>query len=154
MARILIVEDDTMVRQLLRIVLRQQGHEIIEAQNGHEGLQQYQAQLPDVVITDIQMPKMDGLEMIQEIQREVPDAIIIAISGGPRSSLDAAEALGVRETFMKPFSLIMLRNTVDSLLNSAYPSSQRATWNENRAWQVSQENSQFSRHVSSNLGSL
>lgn len=143
-----------MVRQFLRIVLRQQGHEIIEAQNGREGLQQYQAQPADLVITDIQMPEMDGLEMIQKIQREVPEAIIIAISGGPRSSLDAAEALGVRETFMKPFSLIVLRNTVDTLLNSADPSSQRATWSEDRSWQVSQAHSQFSSHVSSNLGSL
>jgi YesN/AraC family two-component response regulator len=126
-----------MVRQLLRIVLRQQGHEIIEAQNGREGLQQYQAQPADVVITDIQMPEMDGLEMIQEIQRDVPEAIIIVISGGPHSSLDAAEALGVRETFVKPFSLIVLCNTVHTLLTSSYPSSQRVAWNEDRAWQVS-----------------
>jgi len=107
-----------------------------------------------VVITDIQMPEMDGLEMIQEIQRDVPEAIIIAISGGPRASLDAAEALGVRETFMKPFSLIVLRNTVHTLLTTSYPSSQRTTWSEDRAWQMSQEHSQIRSHVSSDLGSL
>jgi two-component system response regulator (stage 0 sporulation protein F) len=134
LARILIVDDDAMVRQLLRIVLRHLGHEVVEAQNGREGLQQYQAQPADVVITDMQMPEMGGLEMIQEIQRDFPEAMMIAISGGPRSSLDAAKALGVLGTFEKPFSLIALRDTVEALLESPYTSSQSTTWTDDKAW--------------------
>lgn len=119
MAHILIVDDDAVVRQLLRIVLRQLNHEVVEAQNGREGLQQYRARPTDVVITDIQMPEMDGLEMIQEIRTNDPEAIIIAMSAGLPSSLDAAEALGAQCTFEKPFSLIALRNLVQELLQSS-----------------------------------
>jgi two-component system response regulator (stage 0 sporulation protein F) len=137
LARILIVDDDPMVRQLLRIVLRQLGHEVIEAQNGREGLQQYQAKPADMVITDIQMPEMDGLEMIQEIQRDFPEAMMIAVSGGARSSLNAAEALGVQGTFEKPFSLIALRDMVQVLLESPYTSFKSATWTDDRSWQMS-----------------
>lgn len=123
MANILIVDDDTLVRQLLRIVLTQLGHEVVEAKNGREGLLQYRARQIDMVITDIQMPEMNGLEMIQEIQMDTPEAIIVAMTADLSDSLEAAESLGVQKTLQKPFSLIMLRDMVQELLLCSYHAS-------------------------------
>ncbi len=100
MARILVVDDDTAVRLLLRTVLERRGHSVVEAENGAEGLQYYRAAPTDLVITDIQMPVMDGLQMIKELRSAFPTAKIIAISG-EKSGLAAAQALS-QCTFEKP----------------------------------------------------
>ena len=89
-ARILVVDDDKAVRLLLRAVLERQGHSVVEAENGAEGLQCYRAAPTDLVITDIQMPVMDGLQMITELRGAFPTAKIIAISG-EKSRLAAAQ---------------------------------------------------------------
>src|SRR5215467_10255520 len=91
-ACILIVDDDQFVRSLLRAVLEHQGYSVIEAESGAEGLQAYQTQPTDVVITDIQMPGMDGLEMSIQLQRAFPTARIIAMSGG-KTTLNMAKTL-------------------------------------------------------------
>ena len=100
MARILVVDDDKAVRQLLRTVLERRGHSVVEAENGAEGLQYYRAAPADLVITDIQMPVMDGLQMIKELRGAFPTVKIIAISGEKRE-LTAAETLS-QCTFEKP----------------------------------------------------
>jgi YesN/AraC family two-component response regulator len=66
-------------------VLERQGYSVVEAENGYEGLQYYGAEPTDLVITDMQMPVMDGLQMIMELRRTFPTAKIIAISGGQRA---------------------------------------------------------------------
>ena len=82
MARILVVDDDKVMRLLLRAMLERQGHSVVEAENGDEGLSYYRAAPTDLVITDIQMPVMDGLQMIKALRGDFPTAKIIAISGG------------------------------------------------------------------------
>jgi DNA-binding response OmpR family regulator len=84
-------------------VLERQGYEVIEAEDGDEGLRYYWAALPDLVITDMQMPGMDGLELITELRRICPAAKIIAISGGLRT-LNQARSL-TQGAFEKPFQL-------------------------------------------------
>ena len=84
MARILVVDDDQSVRLLLRAVLERRGYSVVEAENGKEGLQALSGEPTDVVITDIQMPGMDGLEMILELRGTLPTARIIAMSGEKR----------------------------------------------------------------------
>ena len=100
MARILVVDDDNAVRLLLRAVLERRGHSVVEAKNGAEGLQHYRAAPTDLVITDIQMPVMDGLQMIKELRRAFPTAKIIAISG-EKGKLAAVQPLS-QYTFEKP----------------------------------------------------
>src|SRR5919109_531956 len=89
-SRILVVDDDNAVRLLLRTLLERRGHSVVEAANGAEGLQHYRAAPTDLVITDIQMPVMDGLQMIKELRGDFPAAKIIAISGD-RGKLTAAQ---------------------------------------------------------------
>ena len=99
-ARILVVDDEKVVRLLLRAVLERRGHSVVEAENGDEGLRYYRAAPTDLVITDIQMPVMDGLQMIKELRHAFPTAKIIAISGD-RGKLAAAQTFS-QCTFAKP----------------------------------------------------
>lgn len=116
MARILVIDDDESIRSLLRTVLELQGYDVVEAENGSEGLLCYQAEPADLVITDILMPVMDGVEMITELRRDFPCIKVIAISGG-RRALEAARTV-TPHTVEKPFSLGKILDTVRELLGA------------------------------------
>ena len=82
MARILVIEDEELSRYTVRQILDRAGHEVEEAENGAEGLDRLGAGTFDLVITDIFMPVMEGIETIREIKRLYPDQKILAMSGG------------------------------------------------------------------------
>lgn len=121
MGRVLIVEDDSAVRKLLRTILERAGHEILDARNGKEALKIYKTNPADLIITNILMPEKEGLETIQELRREYPDVKIIAISGGgqvgPADYLEIARRFGATRTFSKPFDRKALLKAVDELLS-------------------------------------
>lgn len=107
MAKILVIDDQQTVRSFLRLVLEREGHEIAEAGNGHEGLTAYRREPADLVIADIRMPEMNGLDLILELTRCFLDAKVIAISGAADASdnLSRAKLLGARHVLQKPFGL-------------------------------------------------
>jgi DNA-binding NtrC family response regulator len=107
MATILIIDDEELIRVLLRSALEAAGYEVTEAANGRQGLEQYLRAPADVVITDIVMPELNGLDMLLELTREFLHAKVIAISGAgeEKNVLDVAKLLGARQTFQKPFSM-------------------------------------------------
>ena len=107
MASILIIDDQESIRTFLRTILEAAGYEVREASNGRVGLDLYRHKPTDLVITDILMPELNGLDMIVELTREFLDAKVIAISGSGegKNTLDHAKLLGARQTFRKPFSL-------------------------------------------------
>ena len=108
MARILIIEDDQAVRDLLTHALERENHQVVVASDGEIGITLYRATPCDLVITDIYMPKKEGLETITELRREFPGVKIIAISGDPAEGFDPlslARKLGALRTFVKPFVL-------------------------------------------------
>jgi CheY-like chemotaxis protein len=115
MAQILVIDDEEPMRYLLRTVLELTGYEVVEAQNGFEGLQRYQAEPIALVITDMQMPVMDGTQLLMELRHIAPLAKVIAISGG-RKDLDMARALNAQHTFEKPFCLDTLLEAVQKLI--------------------------------------
>jgi Response regulator receiver domain len=82
MATILVIDDQEPIRKLLRTVLEGAGHEVTEARNGRLGLAAYRERPADLVITDIVMPEMNGLDMILELTRAFLNVKVIAISGG------------------------------------------------------------------------
>ena len=104
MATILVIDDQEPIRSLLRRALEGAGHEVLEASNGRLGLELYRERSADLIITDIVMPEMDGLEMISELIRNFRNVKVIAMSGGPGSEepLNVARLLGARQTFQKP----------------------------------------------------
>lgn len=107
MAKILVIDDQDSVRGFLRLVLEQEGHEVTEASNGHHGLAVYQRTPADLVIADIRMPEMNGLDLILELTRCFLDVKVLAISGASdaKESLSTAKLLGARQVLQKPFSL-------------------------------------------------
>jgi DNA-binding response OmpR family regulator len=122
MARILIIEDDDLLRHMLRQGLEEAGYEVVEARNGEEGLQRYHAAPADLIITDILMPEKEGLETIIELRREVPGVKIIAISGGGQignlTFLEVARHLGAQRVLQKPFKLPEMLAAVREVLES------------------------------------
>ena len=114
MATILIIDDEEIIRALLRFAFEAAGYEVTEATNGREGLELYRHRPTDLVITDIVMPELNGLDMLLELTREFLDAKVIAISGAgeEKNVLDVAKLLGARQTFQKPFSLPHLLGAV------------------------------------------
>ena len=77
---ILIVEDDPTVGESLRLLLKKRGHEILLASNGKEGLQLFRHEIVDLVITDVVMPKMDGIELLEAVKGLRPETEVIVIS--------------------------------------------------------------------------
>ena len=114
MATILIIDDEESIRLLLRSALEAAGYEVTEAANGRQGLELYRHRPTDLVITDIVMPELNGLDMLLELTREFIHAKVIAISGagGEQNDLDVAKLLGARQTLQKPFSMQKLLDSV------------------------------------------
>jgi CheY-like chemotaxis protein len=111
-ATILLVEDEAAIRSIMLMFLEDVGCEVIEAQDGREGLERYRALPIDAVISDIHMPEMNGLEMIQAIRQYDPVATMIAMSSDPER-LSLAHHAGAQQTLKKPFDLSDLRRVVD-----------------------------------------
>ena len=105
--RVLIIEDDADFRTLALRWFRSCGIEAEGAANGAEGVALQRARPADVVVTDIFMPEMEGIETIHDLRREFPDVKVIAMSGrDPRMRFDVFEVarqIGASRTFKKPF---------------------------------------------------
>ncbi len=102
MARVLIVEDEEADRIILGNIAQGMGHEVCFASDGGEGLKVYAAGGIDVVITDLHMPNVNGLELIGALQAQFPNAEIIAVSGKGTALLAAARRMGVQTVLSKP----------------------------------------------------
>lgn len=120
MASILIIDDDTPVRELVRRALERAGHSVIEAADGAEGMRLYRDSPVDLVITDLYMPRQDGIETIQQLRHEFPRSRILAMSGGAAVAaagpLRDAELFGADATLAKPFTMDRLNHAVAALL--------------------------------------
>ena len=91
----------------------------MEAYGGEEGLDLYRRKGVDLVITDVFMPEINGLEVIKELRRDYTDAKIIAIAARGKEALDMAEEAGADRVLSKPFGKQDLSNTVDELLKES-----------------------------------
>lgn len=122
MATILLVEDDPLVSDMLKQILQRASHDVIIANNGDEATELLKKMMPDILITDIIMPKKSGITLITEIKNRHPGLEIIAISGGgrldPSGYLDLSESLGASVSFEKPIDNSSLLMAIDLLLHS------------------------------------
>ncbi len=122
MARVLVIDDDELARTLLKRMLVEEGHEVEEAYDGAEGLRLFGKNPPDLVLTDINMPGLDGHDVIEAIQMLHPDVPIIAISGGGPDTKEElllkASALGADQIIMKPFEFPQLVSAVERALRA------------------------------------
>ncbi len=117
--RVLIIDDEMNVRKILRVILEDEGYEVEEAASGSEGMEIYRDHHVDLIIADIFMPDMDGLEVIMDLRRSSTDTKIIAISGGSDvldvDYLPQAKKLGANRIFSKPFNAEDLMEAVREL---------------------------------------
>ena len=109
MKKVLIVDDEALIREGLELALRNEGYGVEVAGNGEEALQVLEHFRPDVIVTDIIMPEKDGIELVLNIRKIDKSIRIIAISGGGRISandhLKMASQLGANSILAKPFSI-------------------------------------------------
>lgn len=121
MPRVLLVDDHDDVRRAMARALQRMGHEVTLAGDGHEALAAMEAGAHALLITDINMPGMDGIELIMEVNRRWPEVPIIAVSGGglmPKELLlDNAALLGAVTTLPKPVAVEDLKAVVDRVLH-------------------------------------
>ena len=102
-ATLLIIDDDEVVRASLAAYLEDSGFSVLQASNGIQGLQVFEQQSPDLVICDLRMPQMSGLELIRQITERSPQMPVIVISGaGVMSDVVEALRLGAADYLIKP----------------------------------------------------
>ena len=116
MARILVVDDEEMDRVLERSILEEAGHELLFANDGDHALRVYREERVDLVITDLAMPKVNGLRLIKRLLEEDSAAKVIAVSGVSPEQLPRAQDLGAAATLYKPLEREELLETVERVL--------------------------------------
>jgi len=121
MAKILVLDDEPSILLMIKKMLEKAGHEVAMASNGREGMELFEKNKPDLLITDIIMPDKEGLETIFELRRKYPELKIIAISGGgtvgPEGYLPSAKIFGANIVMQKPLVLKEFLQAVSLLLN-------------------------------------
>ncbi len=106
MKKILVMDDEAAIRSMLKKLLEREGYFVITASEGKEGMDLFNKESMDLVVTDLIMPEKEGIEVIMELRKKYPDVPVIAMSGGGRNSpevyLNTAKLLGARAVLEKP----------------------------------------------------
>ena len=111
--RILIIEDEKSLKEVLTILLEEEGYEITAASNGLEGMDYLQNDIFDLVVTDIKMPKADGFEVLKKVKEISPSTIVIMITAfGTTESTIEAMKLGAYDYIHKPFKIDEIRHVI------------------------------------------
>ena len=116
MSRILIVEDDDMLRDVMKDILQSETHEVLPARDGREALELFEDFCPDLIVSDISMPRMDGFTLLAAIREKpigatVPFLFTSALTD--RSNVNRARRLGMDDYLFKPFDSRELLDAVD-----------------------------------------
>ena len=119
----MIIDDDPAIRKLYKQMLSRKGFDVVTADNGRIALQKLKSRPVELVITDIFMPELDGIEFIAEVNKRKPDLKIIAVSGGnsyisPELYLSIAKNLGAVTILDKPVKSHELIQTINDILDA------------------------------------
>lgn len=108
--KILVVEDEPLIRKMMELKLNKEGYEIISSEDGKDALLKIESENPDMIITDIMMPYVSGLEIVGKVrqnkERNIP--IIVVSTMGQEATVEEAFKLGADDYLTKPFSLVEL----------------------------------------------
>ena len=117
MAKILITDDSEFIRTIMKSMLAEAGYkDVIEAKDGKDAISKYKAEKPDLVLLDIIMPDMDGVQFLEQIQ-PVSSKICMVSAVGQKDMIDRAKSLGAVDYITKPFEKEKVIETVKKLLS-------------------------------------
>jgi len=116
-AKILLVDDDASLRKVLEFNLEQEGYAVVSASNGKEALELFNEHDPDLIITDVKMPEVDGIDLLKEIKRRDIEKLVIVITafGTVENAIEAMK-LGAYDYITKPFNRDEMRLVVKKAL--------------------------------------
>lgn len=122
-ATILLVDDEELLRAGVQEMLEMSGYTVITAPNGHEAMACLNQHAIDLVITDLVMPKMDGVDFVEQLREIWPDVPVIVVSGSTRNimqryGIDSIQVPGADASLSKPFKGVDLLSQIKSLLAS------------------------------------
>jgi two-component system, OmpR family, response regulator ResD len=112
---VLVVDDDAVLRRVVRAVLEADGFRVIEAHDGQQGLEMAASELPSVVILDVMMPGLDGVEVCRRLDHKATKVLMLTALGDVTTEVASLEA-GARGYLTKPFSSMELLDRVEELL--------------------------------------
>ena len=119
MARVLVVDDAVFIRMTIKRILEANGHEMVgEAITGSEAVEKYEELKPDLVLLDISMPEMSGIDALQKIMQMDSDARVIICSAlGQQEFVAKAIEMGARDFIVKPFEASLFVEALEKVLN-------------------------------------
>ncbi len=121
-ATVLVVDDDPVIQGLLRVNFEMEGYGVITADDGVEGLARARQDHPDVVVLDVMMPRMDGLEVARALKGDpatAPIPVLLLSAKAQEADLRAGEATGADAYVTNPFDPLDLLQRVEALLAAA-----------------------------------
>ena len=119
MAKILVIDDEQSIRDLLDRLLRRKGYYVVLAESGRKGLELFRRERPDVIVLDLKMPEMDGLTVLRQIRSLNRSQPVIVLTGSRTAEMEQqVRALGVTEYIAKGFSLHLLGDALKRLLKT------------------------------------
>jgi len=119
---VLVVDDNESVREVLTIMLSRRGHRCESASNGIEAMQKVKQSNFDAIITDLQMPEMDGIVLMRELSHHFPDLPVMIMTGQPDDSVvESAMGAGAKEFVSKPFEISELMMRLHQMLHIRKP---------------------------------
>jgi two-component system response regulator PilR (NtrC family) len=115
--RILVVDDEKSMREILEIFLKNEGYSVSVADNGEKGIEAVKKDIYDLIITDMKMPKVSGLELLKSVKQISPDTIVVVFTafGTTKSAVEAMK-LGAYDYIQKPFQMDNIRLVVKNAL--------------------------------------
>ena len=117
---VLVIDDDPVILELLRVNFEIEGFDVICAADGEEGLQRAQAEHPDVVISDIMMPRRDGLQLLSDLKRDpaTHDLPVILLSAkAQKNEVQQGLDLGADDYITKPFDPLELIDRLNAVMS-------------------------------------
>jgi CheY-like chemotaxis protein len=112
---VLVVDDEDVIRDTLAEILEAQGYPVQTASNGAEALEVIQEVRPSIVVTDVHMPRMDGVQLVEQLRERGYDPPIVVVTGTMRSVHDVLQVMEVDECILKPFDINQLLDAIERL---------------------------------------
>jgi DNA-binding response OmpR family regulator len=114
---VLVVDDDPLIVKIISVNLEARGYKVLGAKDGQEGLLSALKNEPDLIILDLMMPVMSGLEMLKELRQVSEIPVIVVSANETPNNVEKARRLGIECFLSKPFYVKRLAETVDTILN-------------------------------------